>query len=64
MAKVIVHAPDRDRALRRMRRALDEFVIKGIPTTIPFHLAMLDDPEFAAGDVTTDFLQRRGLDAG
>ncbi len=64
LAKVIVHAPDRDRALRRMRRALDEFVIKGIPTTIPFHLAMLDDPEFAAGDVTTDFLQRRGLDAG
>ena len=64
LAKVIVHAPDRDQALRRMHRALVEFVIEGIPTTIPFHLAMLDDPEFAAGDVTTDFLQRRGLDAG
>jgi acetyl-CoA carboxylase biotin carboxylase subunit len=62
LAKVIVHGADRDQARRRMRRALDEFVIEGIPTTIPFHRAVLDDPEFAAGEVTTDYLERR-LDA-
>ena len=59
LAKVIVHAPSRDLARRRMRRALDEMVIDGIPTTIPFHRSVMEDPEFASGDVTTDFLERR-----
>jgi acetyl-CoA carboxylase biotin carboxylase subunit len=59
LAKVIVHAPDRDQARRRMRRALDEMVIEGISTTIPFHKKVMEDPEFASGDVTTDYLDRR-----
>jgi acetyl-CoA carboxylase biotin carboxylase subunit len=59
LAKVIVHAANRDQARRRMRRALDEMVIEGIATTIPFHRAVMEDPEFASGEVTTDYLERR-----
>jgi acetyl-CoA carboxylase, biotin carboxylase subunit len=59
LGKVIVHAATRDQARRRMRRALDEMVIEGIPTTIPFHRAVMEDPEFASGEITTDYLERR-----
>ena len=43
--------------LQRGRRALDEFVIEGIQTTIPFHRRVLDNAAFCAGDVTTDFIE-------
>ncbi len=45
VAKLIVHAPTRDGAINRMRRALDEFAVVGIQTTIPLHRRIVDDPE-------------------
>jgi acetyl-CoA carboxylase biotin carboxylase subunit len=41
----------------RMKRALGEFVIEGVKTTIPFHLKLMDDPQFQAGNFTTKFLE-------
>jgi acetyl-CoA carboxylase biotin carboxylase subunit len=58
VAKLIVHAPTRADAISRMRRALDEFAIVGIQTTIPLHQRIVDDPEFQAGDVTVHWLER------
>jgi len=59
IAKLIVWAPDRDKAIDRMIRALQEFEIsgRGVKTTIPFHLRILDHPQFRSGDVTTDFVE-------
>ncbi|MBE3563192.1 MAG: acetyl-CoA carboxylase biotin carboxylase subunit [Hydrogenibacillus schlegelii] len=61
IAKLIVWAPTREEAIRRMRRALDEMVVEGpgVKTTIPLHRALMDDPQFVAGDVDTRFLERR-----
>lgn len=56
IAKVIVWAPDRVRALRRMNRALEEFHIEGIPTTLPFHRHIVTHPRVQAGTVHTGFL--------
>ncbi len=56
IAKLIVSAQSRQEVIVRMKRALAEFVIDGIKTTIPFHLALLDDPQFVAGNFTTKFL--------
>ena len=58
LAKLIVHAPDRTRALARLRRCLDEFVIEGIHTNIPFHRKLLAHPDFQAGKLDTHFLAR------
>jgi acetyl-CoA carboxylase biotin carboxylase subunit len=63
VAKLIVWGRDRVEAIERARRALQEFRVEGIKTTIPFHLALLDDPRFAAGDYHVDYLERK-LDAG
>lgn len=57
VAKIIVHGQNREEALARGRRALDEFVIEGIKTTIPFQRRVLDDPVFVAGDARTDFIE-------
>ncbi|WP_215226210.1 acetyl-CoA carboxylase biotin carboxylase subunit [Echinicola shivajiensis] len=57
IAKLIVSGQSRDEVIVRMKRALEEFVIDGIKTTIPFHLALLDDEEFKAGNFTTKFLE-------
>ncbi len=57
VAKVITHGADRAEALARMRRALGEFVVEGIRTTIPLHERLLGDPRFAAGDYHTTFLE-------
>src|SRR5690606_1996531 len=57
MAKLIVWAPDRAAALARMQRALREFHIEGVPTTIPFHLAVLANPSFATGQIDTHFAE-------
>jgi acetyl-CoA carboxylase biotin carboxylase subunit len=57
IAKVIVSAPTRDEALNRMKRALEEFVIEGIKTTIPFHIRLMDDPAFRSGKFTTAFME-------
>ncbi|CAN5704058.1 hypothetical protein BH24ACT21_BH24ACT21_07230 [soil metagenome] len=61
LAKLIVHAADRDTAIRRGERALDEFALVGLETTLPLHLAVLEDEEFRRGGVTTSFLEEREL---
>ena len=57
IAKLITHGRDRQESLARMRRALGEFVIEGIKTTIPLHRRILDDPDFQKGHVSTTFLE-------
>ena len=57
IAKLIVWGHTREGALRRLRRALEEFVIDGMKTTIPLHQALLDDPEFQKGDYTIKWLE-------
>ncbi len=57
VAKLIVHAPTREEAVKKMKRALDEFVVKGIDTTIPFHLKLLNHDVFVSGDFNTKFLE-------
>ena len=57
VAKLIVHAPTRTEAINRMRRALDEFAVEGIKTTIPLHRRIVDAPEFQAGDYTIHWLE-------
>ena len=56
VAKLIVHGQDRAEALQRAERALDEFVIEGIATTIPFHKRVVQNEMFRAGNVATDFI--------
>jgi acetyl-CoA carboxylase biotin carboxylase subunit len=58
VAKLIVHAPTRMEAIARMRRALDEFVIQGIKTSLPLHRRIMEAPEFVAGDYTIHWLER------
>jgi acetyl-CoA carboxylase biotin carboxylase subunit len=58
IAKLITHGHDRAEAIARMRRALREFVITGIKTTIPLHERILADPEFQKGDYTIHWLER------
>jgi acetyl-CoA carboxylase biotin carboxylase subunit len=53
LAKVITHGPNRDRALRRMERALDEFIVGGIRTNIPLHKRLLAHPDVRNGVMTT-----------
>ena len=57
-AKLIVAGEDRERARRRMLRALDEYLVEGVPTTIPLHRWVLDTPEFREGTHTTTWLER------
>ncbi len=61
IGKLIVWGEDRPAALRRMRRALSECAVIGVPTTIEFHLALLDRPEFQRGEVHTKFVETEML---
>lgn len=61
LAKLIVWGETREEAIKRGRRALDEFIIVGLPTTIPFHLKVLENAFFRKGDFYTNFVQRRIL---
>jgi acetyl-CoA carboxylase biotin carboxylase subunit len=63
LAKLIVHARDRGATIRRGLRALDEFAVSGVETTLPLHLAVLEDEEFLRGGVTTSFLADRELES-
>jgi acetyl-CoA carboxylase, biotin carboxylase subunit len=63
LAKLIVHARDREATIRRGLRALDEFAVSGMETTLPLHLAVLEDEEFLRGGVTTGFLAERALES-
>jgi acetyl-CoA carboxylase biotin carboxylase subunit len=58
IGKLIAHGKDRPEALRRMEIALEEMIIEGIKTTIPFHLRALRDPAFRRGDLDTHFVER------
>jgi len=58
IAKLIVHAPTRAQAISRLRRALAEFAVVGVKTTLPLHQRIVDDPEFQAGDYTIHWLER------
>jgi acetyl-CoA carboxylase biotin carboxylase subunit len=58
VAKLIVHGKDRAEAIARMRRALDEFIIEGIKTTIPFHKKVINDPDFFNGNFNTGFVEK------
>ncbi len=60
LAKIIVHGRDRTEAIARMVRALEESVFEGLPTSIPFHLAVLAHPVFKQGRATTRFLAEHG----
>lgn len=61
IAKLIAHGKTRDEALARMNRALQEFVIEGIKTTIPFHQRLINHPDFVSGAFDTGFLDRVDL---
>jgi acetyl-CoA carboxylase biotin carboxylase subunit len=58
IAKVIVHSRTRERAIARMRRALESMVVEGVKTTIPLHLKILNDPDFIAGKFSTRFMEK------
>ncbi|MCK4326040.1 acetyl-CoA carboxylase biotin carboxylase subunit, partial [bacterium] len=57
IAKLTTHGRTRDETIQRMGRALEECVIEGVKTTIPFHRAILSDPDFIDGDFSTDFVE-------
>ncbi len=57
IAKLITTAQTREEAINKMKRALDEFVIEGIKTTIPFHRQLMDHPDYIAGNYTTKFME-------
>lgn len=62
IAKLIVVAPNREEAITRMKRALDEYIIEGVKTTIPFHQKLMGDKDFCKGKYTTKFLEDFTLD--
>jgi acetyl-CoA carboxylase biotin carboxylase subunit len=57
IAKLIISAQSREEAIVRMKRALQEFVIEGVKTTIPFHIKLMDNEKFKSGKFTTKFLE-------
>ena len=57
LAKLIVHGKDRDEAVAKMRQALDEFVVKGVKTTIPIHRQIFASQQFVASEYTTRFIE-------
>ena len=57
IAKLMVGGKSREEVIVRMQRALEEFVIDGIKTTIAFHIALLENEQFKAGNFTTKFLE-------
>ncbi len=58
IAKVICHGKDREEAMNKMQRALDQFVVEGIHTTIPLHQKIFADADFRRGDFDTKFMER------
>ena len=61
VAKLIVHAPTREEAIQKMKRALDEFVIDGVKTTIPFYQKLFTHPAFIQGEFNTKFLEQHDV---
>ncbi len=63
IAKLITTAQTREEAINKMKRALDEFVIEGVKTTIPFHRQLMDHPDYLAGNYTTKFMEDFEMEA-
>ncbi|RKS55340.1 acetyl-CoA carboxylase biotin carboxylase subunit [Gillisia mitskevichiae] len=63
IAKLITTAQTREEAISKMKRALDEFVIEGVKTTIPFHRQLMDHPDYIDGNYTTKFMEDWKMDA-
>lgn len=61
VAKLITYASTREEAVYRMKRALDEFIVEGVSTTIPFHSQIMDNDVFISGDFNTNFLQENPI---
>jgi acetyl-CoA carboxylase biotin carboxylase subunit len=57
ISKLIVVARTRDEAILKMKRALGEYIIEGVKTTIPFHQKLMEDPDFVKGNFTTKFME-------
>ncbi len=57
IAKLITTAQTREEAINKMKRALDEFIIEGVKTTIPFHRQLMEEPDYVAGNYTTKFME-------
>jgi acetyl-CoA carboxylase biotin carboxylase subunit len=57
IAKLIVYGSTRERCIMRLRRALEEFVIEGMKTTIPLHQKLVNEPDFLAGNYTIKWLE-------
>jgi acetyl-CoA carboxylase biotin carboxylase subunit len=57
IAKLITTAQTREEAIAKMKRALEEFYIEGIKTTIPFHRQLMENPDYLAGNYTTKFME-------
>jgi len=62
LAKLITYGRTREEAILRMRRALEEFIVEGVKTTIPFHQRVLVDPDFVRGEFDTSFVERFNLE--
>ena len=62
IAKLIVHADTREEAIKRMARALDEYIVEGIKTTIPFHKRIMANKDFIEGNIDTGFIERLVLE--
>ncbi|REH56638.1 acetyl-CoA carboxylase biotin carboxylase subunit [Tenacibaculum gallaicum] len=63
ISKLIVTAQTREEAINKMKRALDEYVIEGVKTTIPFHRQLMDHPDYVAGNYTTKFMEDFEMEA-
>lgn len=63
IAKLIVYGKDRNEAIARMKRALDEFIIEGVKTTIPFHKKVMSHPDFISGNFNTGFIEKTNNNA-
>ena len=59
IAKLIVRARTREQALIKMRHSLDQFIVQGVPTTIPFHQEIFRHPDFVAGNYDTSFIETK-----
>ena len=57
IAKLITKAQTREEAINKMKRALDEFVIEGVKTTIPFHRQLMEDQRYTSGNYTTKLME-------
>jgi acetyl-CoA carboxylase biotin carboxylase subunit len=61
ISKLIVVAQTREEAITKMERALDEYIIEGVKTTIPFHKKLMKNEKFRSGNFTTKFMEEEDI---